>query len=74
MTAWLLDTNILSELRRPRPDAKVLAFIEAQPLELLYVGEVTLAQIRFGIELRPDAGRRSELNSWLIHKGRPMCD
>ena len=74
MTGWLLDTNILSELRRPRPEAKVLAFIEAQPLELLYVSEVTLAEIRFGIELLPDAGRRSELNSWLTHKVRPTFD
>jgi toxin FitB len=74
MTGWLLDTNILSELRRPRPEAKVLAFIEAQPLELLYVSAVTLAEIRFGIELLPDAGRRSELNAWLTHKVRPMFD
>ena len=31
MTGWLLDTNILSELRRPRPEPKVLAFIKAKP-------------------------------------------
>jgi toxin FitB len=74
MTGWLLDTNILSELRRPRPEPKVLAFIEAQPLELLNVSAVTLAEIRFGIELLPDAGRRSELNAWLTHKVRPMFE
>ena len=51
MTSWLLDTNILSELRRPRPEPKVSAFIAAQPLERLYVSAVTLAEIRFGIEL-----------------------
>jgi len=74
MTGWLLDTNILSELRRPRPEAKVRAFVESQPLELLYVSEVTLAEIRFGIELLADSGRRSELNAWLTHKVRPMFD
>ncbi|MBV8208683.1 MAG: type II toxin-antitoxin system VapC family toxin [Burkholderiaceae bacterium] len=74
MTGWLLDTNILSELRRPRPEAKVRAFVEAQPLELLYVSEVTLAEIRFGIELLADSGRRSELSAWLTHKVRPMFD
>jgi predicted nucleic acid-binding protein len=74
VTGSLLDTNILSELRRPRPEPKVLAFIEAQPLELLYLSAVTLAEIRFGIELLPDAGRRSELNVWLTHKVRPMFD
>ena len=74
MTGWLLDTNILSELRRPRPERKVLAFIAAQPLELLYVSSATFAEIRFGIELVADANRRAELNSWLTHKVRPMFE
>ena len=74
MTEWLLDTNILSELRRPKPERKVLAFVAAQPLELLYISAVTLAEIRFGIELLPDVARRSELNDWLAHKVRPMFE
>ena len=74
MTGWLLDTNILSELRRPRPERKVLAFIATQPLELLYVSAVTFAEIRFGIELVTDAGRRAELSDWLAHKVRPMFE
>ena len=67
MKGWLLDTNILSELRRRRPEPKVVAFITAQPLDLLYVSIVTLAEIRFGIELVTDASRRAELNDWLAH-------
>jgi toxin FitB len=74
VTGWLLDTNILSELRRPKPERKVLAFVAAQPLELLYVSAVTLAEIRFGIELLPEVARRSELNDWLAHKVRPMFE
>ena len=74
MTGWLLDTNILSELRRPKPERRVLAFVAAQPLELLYISTVTLAEIRFGIELLPEAARRSELNDWLAHKVRPMFE
>jgi predicted nucleic acid-binding protein len=74
VTNWLLDTNILSELRRPKPERKVLAFITAQPLERLYVSTVTFAEIRFGIELLSDAGRRAELNDWLTHKVRPMFE
>ncbi len=74
MTRWLLDTNILSELRRPRPEPKVLAFISGQPLDLLFVSAVTFAEVRFGIELAPDASRRAELNSWLTHTLRPMFD
>ena len=70
MTGWLLDTNILSELRRPKPERKVLAFIAAHPLEQLYVSAVTFAEIRFGIELVADASRRAELNDWLAHKAQ----
>jgi len=74
VTGWLLDTNILSELRRPRPERKVLAFVGSQPLELLYISIVTLAEIRFGIELVPDPAPRSELMDWLTHKVRPMFE
>jgi predicted nucleic acid-binding protein len=74
VTGWLLDTNILSELRRQKPEPKVLAFVAAQPLEQLHVSTVTLAEIRFGIELLPDATRRAELNDWLTHKVRPMFE
>jgi predicted nucleic acid-binding protein len=74
VTGWLLDTNILSELRRPRPEPRVLAFVAAQPLENLYVSAVTFAEIRFGIEMVADAGRRSKLSDWLAHKVRPMFE
>ena len=74
MTGWLLDTNVLSELRRPGPEPKVVAFVTAQPLDSLYVSSVTLAEIRFGVELVADAGRRAELNDWLTHKVRPMFE
>jgi hypothetical protein len=46
---------VVSELRRPQPDRKVVAFIATQPLELIYVSAVTLAEIRFGIEIVTDA-------------------
>lgn len=72
MTGWLLDTNVLSELRRPRPEPKVVTFVAAQRLESLYVSSVTLAEIRFGIELVADADRRARLNDWLTHTVRPM--
>lgn len=74
MTEWLLDTNVLSELRRPKPERKVLAFIAGQPLDLLYVSAVTLAEIRFGIERVGSVTRRAELNDWLMHRVRPMFE
>jgi len=72
VTRWLLDTNILSELRRPKPEPKVVRFVAAQPLHLLHVSVVTFAEIRFGIELLKDIARRMELNEWLENKLRPM--
>lgn len=74
MTAYLLDTNLISELRKPRPEPRVLEFVAAQTLESLYVSTVTLAEIRFGIERVPDASRRAELGAWLTHKVRPMFE
>lgn len=72
MTGWLLDTNVLSELRRPRPEPKVVTFVAAQKLDVLFVSAVTFAEIRFGIEQVADAAKRAELADWLTHKLRPM--
>jgi hypothetical protein len=71
---WLLDTNVLSELRRPKPEPRVVAFVAACLLEQLHISVVTLAEIRFGIELVADPNRRAELNKWLAHNVRPMFD
>ena len=72
MTGYLLDTNLLSELRRRKPEQKVLTFVASQPLDDLFVSEMTMAEIRFGIEVAPDARKRAELHQWLTHKVRPM--
>jgi predicted nucleic acid-binding protein len=74
VNGWLLDTNIVSELRRPRPEPKVLSFVAGRSLDTLFVSAVTFAEIRFGIETLPDAARRAELHEWLTHKLRPIFD
>jgi toxin FitB len=74
VSGWLLDTNVISELRRPRPDAQVVAFVAGLPLEQMFVSAVTLAEIRFGIEMVGDPIRRAELNDCLAHKVRPMFE
>jgi toxin FitB len=74
VTGWLLDTNILSELRKPKPSRKVLAFVAGQSMESLYISAVTLAEIRFGIEQQADAALRANLGGWLTHQVRPMFD
>ena len=74
MSGWLLDTHVISELRRPRPSARVRTFVAAQPLEALFVSTITFAEIRYGIETVGDPIRRAELNDWLLHRVRPMFD
>jgi predicted nucleic acid-binding protein len=74
VSGFLLDTNVLSELRHPKPERKVIAFVSAQPLDRLYISVVTLAELRFGIESVADAARRADLNDWLTHRVRPMFE
>lgn len=74
MTGLLLDTNVISELRRPRPNAHVRAYVAAQPLESLFVSTVSLAEIRFGIEMVAEPARRAELGDWLATKVRPLFE
>ncbi len=74
MSGWLLDTHVISELRRPRPSARVRSFIAGQRLEDLFISTVTLAEIRYGIETVADPIRRAELNDWLLHRVRPMFE
>ena len=52
----------------------MLAFVAAQPLDRMLISAVTLAEIRYGIELVADANRRAELNDWLTLKVRPMFE
>ena len=72
MRGWLLDTNVVSELRKPKPDSKVINFIAAQPGEMLFVTDVTLAEITYGIEQLGDAARRTDLRLWLERNLRPL--
>jgi predicted nucleic acid-binding protein len=74
VTGYLLDTNVVSELRKPKPDRRVIAFVAGQALDRLYLSSVTLAEIRLGIELIDDVGRRSDLTLWLDNELRPMFD
>lgn len=70
MTGWLLDTNVVSELRKTRPDNHVKAWSEAQAADSLFLSSVTLAEIRYGIERQPDLKFRNELAVWLDHRLR----
>ncbi len=72
MSGWLLDTNVISELRKPHCDPHVRTWSNAQSPEALYLSRITLAEIRFGIERVPaDDPFRVELEAWLDARLRP---
>jgi predicted nucleic acid-binding protein len=58
---WLLDTNIVSELMRPQPDLRVLAWLDAQSPSHLYLCAVTVMEVRHGLETMPVGRRRAAL-------------
>jgi hypothetical protein len=62
---WLLDTNLVSETALPRPNRKVLAWIERQPEDLVAISTVTLAELEDGIASTTDGRRRTQLTQWL---------
>ena len=74
MSGWLLDTNVISELRRPATVPGVRDFFAAQPLDTLYVSSVTLAEIRYGIDRLSDTEKRNALEEWLSKQVRPMFE
>lgn len=58
----VLDTNVISEPLRAAPDATVIAWIDAQPLETLYVSAITVAELRVGVTSLPKGKRRNGLH------------
>ena len=58
----LLDTNLVSEPWKPLPDPRVVAWIDAQAVETLYLSAVTVAALRFGIAAMPVGTRRNVLH------------
>lgn len=55
----VLDTNVVSELWKITPDPHVVAWIDAQAIESLYLSAVTVAEIRFGLATMPTGKRRT---------------
>jgi predicted nucleic acid-binding protein len=71
---WLIDTNVISEGRKQRPQPRVVAFFQQRPIDQLYISVLSLAEIRFGIEVVQERSRREEITDWLTQKVRPMFD
>ena len=62
---YLLDTNVISELKRPQPNPQVLNWFETVNHEFLYLSVLTLGEIRKGIEKLPESQRKNKLRYWL---------
>ena len=63
--SYLVDTNVLSELRRKVPDVNVVAWFAKRPPVTLYLSVLTLGEIRKGVEGATDTARRQALTDWL---------
>ena len=63
--SYLIDTNVLSELRRKQPDPGVVEWFARHPARSLYLSVLALGEIRKGIEGVADATRRQALLDWL---------
>ncbi len=64
---YLLDTNVVSELRRTHPNRAVLRWVADVPGEQLFLSAVTIGEIQAGIEItrEQDAAKAAELEDWL---------
>ena len=64
---YLLDTNVISELRRPRPHAGLVAWLSGITSEQVFISAVTLGELQAGVEnTRPqDRGRAEIIESWI---------
>jgi predicted nucleic acid-binding protein len=65
VSGFLLDTNIISELRTKNPEPRVMDWMEAADEGLLHLSVLTLGEIRKGAALLPQDRRRTQLETWL---------
>lgn len=68
----LLDTNVVSEPLRRAPEARVIEWIDAQPMETLFLSAITVAELRAGVALLPTGKRRSGLQENLEKRVLPL--
>lgn len=68
MIRFLLDTNVISEVRKIRPHGGVIAWLETLGAEQIFISAVTMGELQTGVELtrRRDFGKAQELESWLL--------
>ena len=71
---FLLDTNVISEVIRPKPDERAMAWIAAADEDRLFLSVVTLAEINRGIEALASSKKQRHLREWLFNELIPRFD
>ena len=62
---FLLDTNVVSEWTKSRPNAEVVTWLAEADEDRVFISVITLAELRFGVERMPAGSRRKRLDEWL---------
>ena len=65
---WLIDTSLVSEWVKPRPDTAVVSWLDEADEDRIFLSVVSLAEIRFGIERLAPGRRRTRLDQWLLEE------
>jgi toxin FitB len=63
----ILDTNVVSEGWKPRPDAQVIAWLDSLSQATLFLCTPVLAELRYGVERLPQSARRTRMEAWIDH-------
>lgn len=66
--SFLLDTNVVSEWVKPRPDARVIAWLAEIDEDRVFLSVLTFAEIKRGVDLLPAGRRRERLGAWLFEE------
>jgi predicted nucleic acid-binding protein len=61
----LIDTNVVSEWTKPRPDSGVVAWLAEADEDRVFISVITLAELRYGIEKMPAGAKRNRLDTWV---------
>ena len=70
--SWVLDTNILAEIRKPKPEQRIISLLSSVAAEQLFITTIVFAEIRFGIERTLELEKRTRLQQWLAEDVRPF--
>jgi hypothetical protein len=65
---FLLDTNVVSEWVKPRPEPRVVKWLEQVDEDRVFVSVVTLGELRYGVERLPASSRKQRLDEWVRHE------